>query len=93
MSCKVAQIPIIGKICCYYTTETRPKKKERFRINKSPTSNLEAILNLEKKKNKLKGRIPSLCSPIISLRNVFDKPSDEFDRGCMFVYYNFYFYI
>ena len=70
--------------------ETRPKKK-RFRINKSPTSNLEAILNLEK--NKLKGRIPSLCSPIISLRNVFDKPSDEFDRGSMLVYYNFYFYI
>lgn len=30
--------------------ETRPKKKKRFRINKSPTSNLEAILNLEKKK-------------------------------------------
>ena len=28
--------------------KTRPKK-ERFRINKSPTSNLEAILNLEKK--------------------------------------------
>ena len=48
---------------------------------------------LYKKKNKLKGRIPSLCSPIISLRNVFDKPSDEFDRGSMLVYYNFYFYI
>lgn len=73
--------------------ETRPKKKKRFRINKSPTSNLEAILNLEKKKNKLKGRIPSLCSPIISLRNVLDKPSDEFDRDSMLVYYNFYFYI